>query len=182
VVSDAQNPAVTLGYVNGKRVRMSAVQASASYRTALATLGLPGALEVAGDLFHLRDRLIDITGVAPASSDGIVGDAHWQGQLRLRYANTAWGVSTHVNYTGGRAVALTGRGDSPNDTREIDHFGGFATIDASVFFSLAESYRLTLSVTNAFNRVGQDYFGAIVPVSINDAIGRRFAASVMRKW
>jgi outer membrane receptor protein involved in Fe transport len=182
VVSDAQNPAVTLGYVNGKRVRMSAVQASASYRTALATLGLPGAFEVAGDLFHLRDRLIDITGVAPASSDGIVGDAHWQGQLRLRYANTAWGVSTHVNYTGGRAVALTGRGDSPNDTREIDHFGGFATIDASVFFSLAESYRLTLSVTNAFNRVGQNYFGAIVPVSINDAIGRRFAASVMRKW
>jgi outer membrane receptor protein involved in Fe transport len=182
VVSDAQNPAVSLGYVNGKRVRMSAVQATASYRTALSNLGLPGAFEVAGDLFHLRDRLVDVTGIAPASSDGIVGDAHWQGQLRLRYATSGWGLSAHVNYTGGRAIALTSRGDSPNDTREIDHFGGFATLDATMFFSLASAYRLTLSVTNAFNRVGQDYFGVIVPLSINDALGRRFAASVIRKW
>lgn len=182
VLSDAQNPAVTLGYVNGKRIRMSAVQAALEYRTALSGLGLPGALEIGGDLFNLRNRVVDVTGVAPARSDGIVGDPHWQGQLRLRYADEVWGLSTNVNYTGGRAVALTGRGDSPNDTREFDHFDPFATVDAALFVSVADSYKLTLSITNLFDRVGQRYFGYVIPLSINDALGRRFAVGISRKW
>lgn len=181
VVANAQDPAVTLGYVNGKRIRLSGVQATLDYSTALSGLGLPGALSIGGDLFHLRNRLIDLTGVAPARSDGIVGDPHWQGQFRVGYAAEAWGISTFVNYTGGRAVALTARGDSPNDTREFDHFGGFATVDGALFFNAA-SYKLTLSVTNLFDRVGQKYFGYIIPLSINDALGRRFAVSVSRKW
>ncbi|HEX8056576.1 MAG TPA: TonB-dependent receptor, partial [Novosphingobium sp.] len=162
VVSDAQNPAVTLGYVNGKRSKMSGVQATLDYTTALSGLGIPGALSVGGDLFNLRKRVIDLTGVAPARSDGVVGDPHWQGQFRLRYAGEAWGFSTFVNYTGGRAIALTMRGDSPNDTREFDHFGGFATVDGALFFD-AGSYKLTLSVTNLFDRVGQKYFGYVIP-------------------
>ncbi|MCW1427759.1 TonB-dependent receptor domain-containing protein [Novosphingobium sp. JCM 18896] len=182
VVSDAQNPAVTLGYVNGKRIEMSGVQAGLEYRTDLSGLGLAGALELGGDLFHLRRRLVDVTGVAPARSDGVVGDPRWQGQLRLRYANAAWGLATNVNYTGGRAIALTGRGDAPNDTREFDHFDPFATVDAALFVTAAESYKLTLSITNLFDRVGQKYFGYVVPLSINDALGRRFALSVSRTW
>jgi hypothetical protein len=181
VVANAQDPAVTLGYVNGKRIRLSGVQATLDYSTALSGLGLPGALSIGGDLFHLRNRLIDLTGVAPARSDGIVGDPHWQGQFRVGYAAEAWGISTFVNYTGSRAVALTARGDSPNDTREFDHFGGFATVDGALFFNVA-SYKLTLSVTNLFDRVGQKYFCYIIPLSINDALGRRFAVSVSRKW
>ncbi|RZJ98439.1 MAG: TonB-dependent receptor [Novosphingobium sp.] len=182
VVADAQNPAVTLGYVNGKRIEMSGVQAGLEYRTALSGLGVAGALEIGGDLFHLRRRLVDITGVAPARSDGVVGDPRWQGQLRLRYANKAWGIATNVNYTGTRAIALTGRGDSPNDTREFDHFDPFATVDAALFVTAADSYKLTLSITNLFDRVGQTYFGYVVPLSINDALGRRFALSLSRTW
>jgi outer membrane receptor protein involved in Fe transport len=123
-----------------------------------------------------------VTGVAPARSDGVVGDPRWQGQFRLRYAAAAWGFSAFVNYTGERAVALTGRGDSPNDTREIDHFDPFATVDGALFFKVADAFRLTLSVTNAFNRVGQRYYGYIVPLSVNDPLGRRFAVSVSRAW
>lgn len=182
VVSDARNPAVTLGYVNGKRIEMSGVQAGLEYRTGLSGVGLVGAIELGGDLFHLRRRLVDVTGVAPARSDGVVGDPRWQGQLRLRYANDFWGLATNVNYTGGRAIALTGRGDSPSDTREFDHFDPFATVDAAFFVKAADSYKLTLSITNLFDRVGQKYFGYVVPLSINDALGRRFAVSISRKW
>jgi outer membrane receptor protein involved in Fe transport len=181
VVSDPQDPAVVIGYVNGKRVRMSGVQASLDYRTSLSGLGIPGELQVGGDLFHLRNRLVDVTGVAPARSDGIVGDPRWQAQLRLRYANESWGLATNVNYTGPRALALTDRGDSPNDVREFDHFRGFATVDTALFLD-AGSFRLTLSATNLFNRVGQEYFGAIIPLSINDPLGRRFAVSVSKNW
>jgi hypothetical protein len=42
--------------------------------------------------------------------------------------------------------------------------------------------RLTPSITNVFNRVGQRYHGYIVPVSVNDALGRRFAVSVGKHW
>ncbi|MCB2061517.1 MAG: TonB-dependent receptor [Novosphingobium sp.] len=182
VVSDAQNPAVTTGYVNGKRIRMSGVQAGLDYRTGLDRLGIAGALEIGGDLFHLRHRLIDITGVAPARSDGLLGDPKWQGQLRLRYANLHWGLQTHVNYTGKQLLARDNRGPSPNDTREIDHFRAFATVDTSLFVNAGADMRLTFSVTNLFNRVGQEYYGYIVPLSINDALGRRFAVSVSRQW
>ena len=112
----------------------------------------------------------------------MVGDPRWQGQLRLRYANARWGLTTNVNYTGARAIALTGRGESPNDTREFDHFDPFATVDAGLFATAARGYRLTLSVTNLFDRVGQTYFGYVIPLSINDALGRRFALSVSRTW
>jgi outer membrane receptor protein involved in Fe transport len=182
VLSSPQDPGVVLGYVNGKRIRFSGVQAALDWRTDLSGLGLPGALEIGGDVFNLRRRLIDVTGVAPARSDGLVGDPRWQGQFRLRYVDRAWGFSAFVNYTGERAVALTGRGDSPNDTREIDHFDPFATVDGAVFFKVADAFRLTLSVTNAFNRVGQRYYGYIVPLSVNDPLGRRFAVSVSRAW
>ncbi|MBW8755151.1 MAG: TonB-dependent receptor, partial [Sphingomonadales bacterium] len=182
VVANPQNPAVVIGYVNGKRISMSGVQATLDYRTGLSGLGLPGALQIGGSLFNLRRRLIDVTGVAPARSDGIVGDPHWQGQLLLRYANAGWGLSTSINYTGSRAVALTGRGDSPNDTREFDHFRGFATVDMALIVNAAASYKLTLSITNLFDRVGQKYFGYVIPLSINDPLGRRFAVSIAKKW
>ncbi|MCB2074818.1 MAG: TonB-dependent receptor [Novosphingobium sp.] len=182
VVSDPQDPAVTTGYVNGKRIRMSGLQASLAYRTGLDRLGMAGSLELGGDLFHLRRRLIDITGVAPARSDGLVGDPAWQGQLRLRYANAQWGLRAHVNYTGKQLLARDNRGPSPNDTREIDHFSAFATVDASLFVNTGEDMRLTLAVTNLFNRVGQEYYGYIVPLSINDALGRRFAISLSKRW
>jgi outer membrane receptor protein involved in Fe transport len=41
--------------------------------------------------------------------------------------------------------------------------------------------RLNLAVTNLFNRQGQDYFGYLIPASINDALGRRFTLSLTRR-
>jgi outer membrane receptor protein involved in Fe transport len=178
VLSSPRDPGVVLGYVNGKRIELSGVQAALDWRMSLSGIGLPGALEIGGDVFNLRHRLIDVTGVAPARSDGVVGDPRWQGQFRLRYADSAWGLSMFVNYTGERAVALTGRGESPNDTREFDHFDAFATVDGAIYFKVADGFRMTLSVTNLFNQVGQDYFGYVV----NDPRGRRFAVSVSRSW
>jgi outer membrane receptor protein involved in Fe transport len=182
VVSDARDPAVTIGYVNGKRIRMSGVQASLAWRTDLSALGIPGALDIGGDLFQLRRRVLDITGVAPRRSDGIVGDPRWKAQLRLRYACEDWGIAAFANYTGRQLIARDNRGPSPNDTREFDHFRAFATLDGSVFLDAGNAFRLTLSVTNLFDRVGQRYHGYIVPTSVNDALGRRFAVSIGKHW
>lgn len=182
VLADPQDPAVTLGYVNGKRIRMSGVQASAAYLGSLVPLGLDGTIELGGDLFHLRRRVVDVTGIAPARSDGVIGDPRWQGQLRLRYASDRWGLAAQVNYTGRRAIARGNRGDSPNDTREFDHFRGFATADLTAFVEAAHGFRLTAAATNLFNRTGQRYHGRIVPLSLNDQMGRRFALSLSAGW
>lgn len=174
VPSDPRDPAVVTGYVNGRRLRMSGVQAGLAYRT--------GPLELAGELFHLRRRINDVTGVAPARSDGLVGDPRWRGRARLSYATEHWGAAAFVNYTGRQLLARTGRGAAPNDAREFDHFRAFATVDASLFAQTAERFRLTLAVTNLFDRAGQRYHGLIVPASINDALGRRLTLSVGKAW
>ncbi|MBV1917614.1 MAG: TonB-dependent receptor, partial [Sphingomonadaceae bacterium] len=178
VVSDSQSPAVTTGYVNGQRISFSGIQATLDYQTQLSGLGMEGNLGIGADLFHLRRRVEDITGVAPARSDGLVGDPRWQGQLRLRYANRTWGLLGQINYTGKQLVARDNRGPSPNDTREFDHFNRFATVDTSLFVMVSDGVKVTLSVTNLFNRIGQEYYGVIVPLSISDALGRRFAMSI----
>jgi outer membrane receptor protein involved in Fe transport len=61
---------------------------------------------------------------------------------------------------------------------EFHHFDAFATLDASMFLTVSERAEFSLTVNNAFNRIGQEYYGIIVPNSINDALGRRFAASL----
>ncbi len=182
VASDSRDPGVITGFVNGKRIRMSGVQASMGYTAGLSRLGLPGSLEIAGDIFNLRRRLVDITGIAPARSEGLVGQPKWQGQLRLRYAGKSSGFSAHVNYSGAQALSLTGRGPSPSDAREFDHFQAFATVDAALFVDTADDFRLNFSVTNLLGRVGQEYHGTIIPASINDALGRRFAISASKRW
>lgn len=182
VIANATNPGVISGYVNGQQIKMDAIQAAVDYSTKLDSIGLPGKVELGGDIFYLRNRLIDITGIAPVQSEGLLGDPKWQGQLRLRYSNSVWGISTNVNYVGKQAIAYTNRGPNPNDTREFDHFNSYATVDASVWFDTKDDFRLALSVTNLFNRVGQEYYGYIIPTSINDALGRRFTASVRKRF
>ena len=182
VINNAQNPGVTSGYVNGKQITMDAIQATVDYVTSLDGIGVKGNFEIGGDVFYLRNRLIDITGIAPVQSEGLFGDPKWQGQLRLRYNNKAWGISSNVNYTGNQAIAYTNRGPNPNDTREFDHFEPYATVDTSAWFDPVEDFRLSLAVTNLFNRVGQKYYDVIVPASINDAIGRRFTVSARVRY
>jgi outer membrane receptor protein involved in Fe transport len=178
VISDNRAPAVTTGYVNGERIRLSAVQASLSWRTNLDAIGLAGEVELGGDLFHLRRRTVSVTGVAPARSDGLVGDPRWQGQARLRYANARWGVAGQVNFTGKQLLARVDNFAAPGDRGEFHHFNAFATVDASLFMTVTRQAKFSLAITNVFNRIGQEYFGIVVPNSINDALGRRFAASL----
>jgi outer membrane receptor protein involved in Fe transport len=182
VAGDGQNPGIVTGYDNGKRIEFTGVQASLAYATSLRGVGLPGVFEIGSDLFHVRHRLSDVTGVAPARSDGLVTDPKWQGQLRLRYANKTWGWAANVNYTGSQAISLTGRAEAPNDLREFDRFKPFTTLDLALFAATPDGFRMTLSVTNLFDRVGEEYHGVIIPASINDALGRRLAVSVSKRW
>lgn len=188
VGNNPTSPGVTSGYVNGKRIHMDAVQAAVDYTTRLDGIGLPGALSLGADMFFLRNRLNDVTGIAPVQSEGLVGDPKFQGQFRVAYAAPAWGVSSNVNVTGAQALSYTQRGGSPSDVREFDHFDPYATVDAALWLNAAANFRLTLSVTNLFNRIGQLYYGYYVPGanstagSINDPLGRRFALSVRKRY
>ena len=182
VINNPTSPGVTSGYVNGKQIKMDAIQATADYVTSLDGIGVKGNFEIGGDLFYLRNRLVDITGIAPVQSEGLLGDPKWQGQLRVRYYNKTWGMSANVNYVGTQAVAYTNRGPNPNDTREFDHFDPYATVDTSVWIDPVKNLRFGLSVTNLFNRIGQNYFGLIVPASINDTLGRRFTMSARVRY
>lgn len=182
VISDAANPGVTSGFVNGKQIKMDGIQATLDYVTDLDALGIDGSFELGGDLFYLRNRLVDITGIAPVQSEGLLGDPKWQGQMRLRYSNKSWGMSTNINYVGTQALSYTNRGGNPNDTREFDHYNPYVTVDASIWFDTADKFRLGLAVTNLTNRIGQEYFGFIIPGSINDSLGRRFTISARKRF
>ncbi len=91
-------------------------------------------------------------------------------------------MSGNVNYVGKQLSSVTNRGPNPNDTREFDHYKPYATVDGSFFVDPMKDVRLIFSVTNLFDRVGQNYYGYIVPASISDALGRRFALTVRKKY
>lgn len=103
-----------------------------------------------------------------------MGDPRWHAQIRIAYANDIRGLSGRINYTGRQAIARDNRSASPNDVHEIDSFRPFATADSSAFVAVSEAARLTLSITNLFNCIGETYHGVIVPLSIDDALGRHF--------
>lgn len=182
VVVDPLNPGVTTGFVNGKQIDFEGMQFVFDYETKLDKIGLPGTLELGVDVFYVMNRLNDITGVAPAESHGIVGDPIWQGQARIRYTDDRWGFSTNVNYVGEQLISRFNRGGSPNDTREFDHYDPYATVDASIWLKTKDQFQLTLSVTNLFDRIGQEYFGYYIPGAVSDAFGRRFTLTASKKF
>ena len=177
VLGDPQNPAVRSGFVNGNSIKFSGIQGTIGYDFPV----LGGNFTVGGDMLYVRRRLVDITGVAPSRSDGVIGDPEFSGQVRLRYAQEDFGMTTTVRYTGeqlfnrlNRAPGVAGSGA---DAREIDKLRGYVIVSGGVFFDATDDFRLTLSVTNLFNRQGQNYFGELIPASYNDLIGRRFQIS-----
>ena len=181
VINNPATPAVRTGFVNGQEIQFRGIQGTTNYSLPLDMWGMDGTFTVGADMLYVQKRLNNITGVAPSRTDGIVGDPEFSGQLRLRYVEDTWGVNTTINYVGeqllnrlNRTIGVAGSGP---DAREIDEYDDFITVSGGLFFDPAENFRLTFSVTNIFNRVGQEYFGIIIPGSVNDQLGRRFAAS-----
>lgn len=186
VPADPANPAVTAGFVNGQAILFEGIQSSLDYNTKLSGLNLPGSLSLSGELFVVLRRIVDTTGIAPARSDGTVGDPTFQGQARLVYSVNGFGFNTNINYVGQQLVSRFNRAPQPNDTREFDKYSDFVTIDSSISYSINKQFRMVFSVTNLTNRVGQDYFGIIIPATIfgsgGDALGRRFAITASAKF
>jgi outer membrane receptor protein involved in Fe transport len=181
VVADAANPAVQVGFVNGVEIRFRGIQGTMNYSIPLDFWGMNGTFSIGADMLYVKSRLNNITGVAPARSDGILGDPEFSGQLRLRYAEDTWGTNWTVNYIGeqlfSRLNRLPGVAGSGPDAREIDELDDYVLVNAGLWFDPAENFRLTLCVNNLFNRQYQEYFGAPHPSSFSDLLGRRFAAS-----
>ncbi len=190
VPADPANPAVQTGFVNGNQIKFRGVQGTLNYALPLEGVGLTGRLDLGGDMLYVRRRVNNITGVAPAREDGTLGDPEFSGQLRVRYVEDTWGINTTVNYVGeqlfsrfNRTAGVSGSGP---DARELDELKDFVTVNTGIFFDPTEEFRLTLSVNNVFNRIGQEYFGFLIPASFNntggDLLGRRFAASARLRF
>lgn len=186
VVGDPQNPAVTSGFVNGQEIKFSGIQSTLVYSIPLTDLGLDGTLSLGGDMLYTRRRLVNITGVAPARTDGTIGDPEFQGQIRIRYVERDFGINTTINYIGeqlfSRLNREVGQPSQGFDAREIDQLNDYVTVNGSVFFDPTDNFRLTLAVANLFDRQGQKYQGELIPASFNDLIGRRFSVSANVKF
>ncbi len=179
VIVDPANPGVSSGFVNGNRIKSDFIQGAIDYLRPLSGLGLPGRAGFDGTFFYLRRRIVDITGVAPARSDGTIGDPEWQGQLNLRYVGDEFGFTGSINYIGEQ---LFSRFNRTPDTREIDKLNDYVIVNPSMFFDVQKKFRMTIAVTNMFNRIGQNYNGIIIPASYSDLLGRRFTVSVRAKF
>ena len=176
VPADPSNPAVTSGFVNGNRIKFRGIQGGFDWIINADFISPSSRFELAGTALYVDERLNDITGVAPVRTDGIVGDPKFAGQVIGRYWNDDWGATVITNITGRQLIART------EAVREIQSYDPYATVNASLYFDVAERFRFTASVTNLFDRIGQEYFGFIIPGSINDAFGRRYAMSVNAKF
>lgn len=132
-------------------------------------------------MLYVRRRLVDITGVAPSRSDGVIGDPEFSGQLRFRYAQNEFGMTTTVTYTGDQPFSRLNRGPgvagSGADARALDKLKAYYVVSGGIFYEATDDLRFTFSVTNLFNRQGENYFGELHPSSYNDLIGRRFQLS-----
>lgn len=175
VVADPQNPGVTSGFINGNQIKFSGIQAVLDWSEPVDYLGPNARIELGGDLLYVRRRLIDNTGVAPQRSDGTVGDPEFSAQLNVRYVDDNFGTTVSMNYIGEQLLSRTNRGTQPSDIREFDQYEDYVTMNLSTYFDVADTFRLTLAVTNLFNRQGQDYYGVLIPGSVNDAFGRRYS-------
>lgn len=181
VVVDPANPAVRSGFVNGRRIDFSGIQASFGYRTPLGT----ARLEADGSLTYVKRRLNDVTGIAPAQSEGMIGDPEFQGQLNLRYLRSAFGLATSINYVGEQLFSRLNR---TADAREIDQLADFATVNLSTYIQASDAFRLTLAVTNLFDRNGERYLGAVIPATYasnavgTDLLGRRYSVSARARF
>jgi outer membrane receptor protein involved in Fe transport len=178
IPDDPLNPAVTEGFVNGALIQYSGIEGTLNYRTGLDGLGLPGSLGVRGSLTYVRERFNSSTGVNVQRIDAVLNDPEFAGQFAVQYVGESIGFGTVINYTGEQLVSRFNRGPSPNDTREFDQYDDFVTVDANISFRTADDFRLNFSVANLFDRQGQEYFGFLIPDSINDNFGRRFTISV----
>ena len=176
VVSDPSNPGVTSGFVNGNRIKFRGIQGGFDWILNADFISPSSRFELAGTALYVDERLNDITGVAPVRTDGTVGDPKFAGQVTARYWNDDWGTTVSTNIVGRQLIART------TAVREIQSYDPYATVNASLYFDVAERFRLNLAVTNLFDRVGQEYFGYIIPGSINDAFGRRYSVSVNAKF
>lgn len=179
VISDPQNPGVTTGFVNGQSIDYEGIVASMLYASSLENLGIPGTLQLRGDLNVTLFRETNITGIAPVPTHGTIGDEQFVGQLAANYLGKNWGFGSVVNYTGEGLFSRVGR--TP-DAREFDQLEDFVTVDFNVYFETNDNFRLNFVVNNAFDRRCQSYFGFCIPASINDAFGRTFSASVTKKF
>ncbi|WP_073975572.1 TonB-dependent receptor domain-containing protein [Erythrobacter donghaensis] len=179
VISDPQNPGVTTGFVNGQSIDYEGIVASMLYASSLENLGIPGTLQLRGDLNVTLFRQTNITGIAPVPTHGTIGDEQFVGQLAANYLGKNWGFGSVVNYTGEGLFSRVGR--TP-DAREFDQLEDFVTVDFNVYFETNDNFRLNFVVNNAFDRRCQSYFGFCIPASINDAFGRTFSASVTKKF
>lgn len=179
VISDPQNPGVTTGFVNGQSIDYEGIVASMLYASSLENLGIPGTLQLRGDLNVTLFRQTNITGIAPVPTHGTIGDEQFVGQLAANYLGKNWGFGSVVNYTGEGLFSRVGR--TP-DAREFDQLEDFVTVDFNVYFETNDNFRLNFVVNNAFDRRCQSNFGFCIPASINDAFGRTFSASVTKKF
>ncbi len=179
VVSDAANPGVVSGFINGNAIDYRGIQASGLYSTKLEGIGVPGTLSLRGDLTVVLFRQTDITGVAPARADGELGDPQFAAQATVNYTDEHWGFGTVVNYTGEQ---LFSRFSRTPDTRQFDQLEDYVTVDFNIFFETKNDFRMNFVVNNLFNRQCERLNGFCIPNSINDAFGRSFSVSLNKKF
>ena len=182
VVNDPVNPGITEGIVNGATVQYSGIESTLAYRTGLDRLGLGGTLGLRGNLSYVENRVISSTGVNVNPTDGDVGDPQFRGQLAAQYAGDNFGIGTVLNYVGERIDDLSFRAPAPNDQNEFDQFDDYVTMDVNFYFETEDNFRFNFNVTNLFDRVGQEYFGFIIPDTQDDVLGRRYSINVTKSF
>lgn len=177
VINDPNNPGVTTGFANGVQEKFKALQGVISYSIP-NVLRTAGTFSASGNFLWVLKRENNITGVTTNRTDGVFGDPKFSAQLNLRYFTKQWGALWSTNFVGSQVAT---RDERTIDLREINERDPYALFNAALYFDPSENMRMTLSVTNVFDRNFQNvYFGTANGIA--DDLGRRFAVSARVRY
>lgn len=180
VVNNPASPGVLTGQVNGFATDFEGITGSIVYNTSLDTLGLPGRLNVNANGLWELNRLVDITGVAPARSDGEIGNPEFSAQLSMQYRTENFGIGTVINYFGEEIIDRDVSGPQPSDVQEFDTREAYVEVDLNLTFISDDDFRFNFVVSNLFDRNGQEEFGSLI--SVDDPFGRSYSVSITKEF
>jgi outer membrane receptor protein involved in Fe transport len=171
LVSDASNPGLRLGFVNGAYIVFKGLTAEADYNFPINIGGKEITIDVGGSFFYLDTLTTNNTNVVDNPDAGEIGTPKYSGQFNFGVTQGNFGIDLSANYTGKAKFNLLNTVETQDILAVKEHW----LFNLSTSYKLKENTFVRFSVSNLFDK--QPPF-PINGAGTYDTLLRRFAVSV----
>jgi len=171
LVSDAANPGLRTGFVNGAFILFKGLTAEADYNFPVKLFGSDVTVDLGGSFFYLDTLTFNNTGVVNNPNAGEIGDPKYSGQANVGFSVNGFAVDLQGNYTGKAKFNLLNTVETQDILKVKDYW----------LFNLSASYKfkpetfIRFSVSNLFDK--QPPF-PVNGAATYDTLLRRYTVSI----